>query len=429
MEAAKGREQLEEINRELVKAKEAAEAANLAKSQFLATISHEIRTPINGVLGMAELLMESRVTETQRRYVEALSSSGEALLHVVNDILDFSRMEAGKLKLETADFDVREITRSTVELLAERAHAKGLKMLTAIDADVPGAVSGDCGALRQVLVNLVGNGVKFTERGEVTLTVSRAPNGDSCAGGESCALRFVIRDTGIGIAPEARERLFTAFTQADGSHSRRFGGTGLGLVISKQLVELMGGAIEVESAPGKGSVFSFTVRFSPAENVAAPTAVAQPQSPVDAAPQQAAVCVLLVEDNKVNQEVCKAMLRRFGCEVDIAENGRLGVEAAFSRRYDLVLMDCQMPEMDGFEATATIRAREMQAAGEQSISGSTPRRLPIVALTANAMSGDRERCLAAGMDDYLSKPYNRQQLAELVGRWSRGAASQLGLAA
>ncbi|MGZ8229201.1 MAG: ATP-binding protein [Burkholderiales bacterium] len=403
------------------RAKDAAEEANRVKSQFLANMSHEIRTPMNGVLGMTELLLDTPMTETQRRYVENVQSSGEALLHIINDILDFSKIEAGKMELECVQFDARATALEVMEIMAARAHAKGLRLLCSIDEAVPTAVRGDPARLRQVLVNLVGNAIKFTDRGEVSVSVKPLAQSDNASEEGTCALHFEVSDTGIGISPEVRGRLFKAFSQADGSTSRRFGGTGLGLVISKQLIELMDGEIEIESTLGVGSTFCFTVRPKLADASApmvpgeapkpAPAAVASPS------PAGGRGRVLLVEDNKVNQEVGKAMLRRLGFEVDVSPDGKAGVDSAFTRRYDIVLMDCQMPEMDGYEATAAIRARERQeaAAPEQSAPGAT--RIPIIALTANAMDGDRERCLAAGMDDYLAKPFRKEQLEAIIERW------------
>jgi signal transduction histidine kinase/CheY-like chemotaxis protein len=413
-EAIQLRLDLAEISAQNERAKQAAEEANRTKSEFLANMSHEIRTPMNGVLGMSELLLETGLTDTQRRYARNIHGSGEALLHIINDILDFSKIEAGKMKLDPADFDVRTVTHQVIELMQPRALEKGLALGCRIDDSVPVAVRGDAGRLRQVLMNLVGNGVKFTERGEVGVTVTRLDPATSPAPAEACVLQFTVRDTGIGICADAQGALFKAFSQVDGSTSRRFGGTGLGLVISKQLIELMGGHIELESATGAGATFTFTVQLE-----AAAEATTAYRGEVHALlgrdtrqRRPIAPRVLLVEDNRVNQEVAKAMLCALGCEVDIAADGRAGVEAAFSRTYDIVLMDCQMPEMDGYLATAAIRTREADASQQ----GAT-RRIPIVALTANAMKGDRERCLAAGMDDYLAKPVRKEQLEQALKTW------------
>jgi CheY-like chemotaxis protein len=379
-------------------------------------MSHEIRTPMNGVLGMTELLLDTSLSEIQRRYVRNVHHSGEALLHIIDDILDFSKIEAGKMQLDVVDFEVRRIVAEVIELMGTRARAKGLDLKCSIDHDVPPALRGDPGRLRQVLVNLVGNAVKFTERGEVAVNVScdgAAAEGEE---GTGCILHFAVRDSGIGISTEGQARLFRAFSQADGSTSRRFGGTGLGLVISKQLIELMGGEIEIESRVGAGSTFRFTVPCTTGE-IQAPSEKREERPMVDAAEGRKAGAVrrvLLVEDNLVNQEVARAMLENLGFEVDAAADGRAAIEAAFKRQYDVVLMDCQMPEMDGFQATAAIRAHELDPKASQS---ALPRRMPIIALTANAMKGDRERCLAAGMDDYLTKPFRTEQLDEVLRRW------------
>ncbi len=538
--------ELEQVTRHaLVLAQEAGEA-NKAKSQFLANMSHEIRTPMNGVIGMADLLTQTDLTPRQKRFADTIRTSADALLMLINDILDFSKIEAGRLELESTDFELRQTVEDVCELLAERAHEKKLELAVEVDDATPTRVKGDPGRLRQILINLVGNAIKFTEKGEVLV---RLYSVEQTA--EEAVLRCEVRDTGIGIKPEAREHIFDAFTQADASMTRRYGGTGLGLAIARQLVAMMSGTIGVESEPGKGSNFWFTIRLRKPEKGTSPKpaprrdlqglhvlivddndtnreilrhqveswgmryelardgsealrvlreagARQEPfqvaildmmmpgmdgmelaqriKSQADIAATRLVVLtsmglrgdagearragieaymskpvrqselfdclatllgreandtslltkhnlsegrpafparILLAEDNAVNQEVQTCMLENLGCRVDVAADGQEAVAVLERGTYDLVLMDCQMPVMDGFTATAEIRRREAATPGRA--------RMTIVALTANAMEGDRERCLATGMDDYLSKPLRQEALVAVLRKWMPAA--------
>jgi PAS domain S-box-containing protein len=385
-------EALEETQR----ARDAALDAARTKAVFLATMSHELRTPMNGILGMTRLALESPMSDEAREHVETVRSSAEALLTVINDVLDFSKIEAGKLTLETLPFGLRRLVDDTLRSFAPTCREKGLTLGGDVDADVPDGLAGDPDRLRQVLVNLVGNAVKFTPEGAVRVTITRVATDDA-----GVVLRFAVADTGIGIAADQIDRVFAAFTQADDTTTRRFGGTGLGLAITRQLVGLMGGEVGVESTPGRGSTFHFTVRFGLADAAAASAPAALP------APVVRPLRVLLAEDNPVNQQVALRVLEKRGHTVVVAADGRAAVARACEAAFDLVLMDMQMPEMDGLEATAAIRAAE----------AGSGRRTPIVAMTANALEGDRERCLAAGMDDYLAKPIDFAALDRVLARY------------
>jgi signal transduction histidine kinase/ActR/RegA family two-component response regulator len=386
-------QQVRERTAALQAAKEEALSASRAKSQFLANMSHEIRTPMNGVIGMATLLRETPLTRTQKEYLETIHASGEALLVLINDILDFSKMESGRVAIERAPFELAAVMRESLEIVAPLAARQGLALRHEITPGTPEALVGDSGRIRQVLVNLLGNAVKFTAQGEVRLALSARPQDDG-----QWEVHFAVSDTGIGIAPEDLDRLFLAFHQLEGSLTRRHGGTGLGLAISKRLTELMGGKIWAESTLGQGSTFHFTVI---GEAVSAPRPRPAPANLADSGlAHRHPLSILIAEDHPVNQQVMLVLLSHLGYRADLARDGQEVLDALARQPYDVILMDVQMPEIDGLEVTRRIR-RELPC----------DRQPCILATTAHAMPGDRERCFAAGMDGYLSKPLQMSDLA------------------
>ncbi len=396
------------LEQQLEKARDDALDAARSKSEFLATMSHEIRTPLNSVIGMTELLLESDLAAEQRELAWTAHQSADALLTIIDDILDFTKIEANKIELERAPFDLCEIVRGAMEIVQAGAASKALEMRYTIDPTVPCFVQGDAGRLRQILLNLLSNAVKFTAQGSVRLQVETEQSSvtDSFA-----TVRFVVRDTGIGISEAAQRRLFQPFVQADGGITRRYGGSGLGLAISKRLVELMGGEIHVDSTEGTGSTFWFWVRLPLS---AAPSEKArQLREPAYVNVAATTRIVLLAEDNLTNQKLAQLQLIKLGYAVQIVGNGLAAVQAMREttergEAYEMILMDCQMPEMDGYAATRAIRAYE----------ASQRHHTPIVAMTANALQGDREKCLEAGMDDYITKPVTLQVLRSILDHWT-----------
>jgi signal transduction histidine kinase/CheY-like chemotaxis protein len=393
--------QRERTEAELRVAKTEAETANRAKSQFLANMSHELRTPLNGVIGMADLMMRTSPTAKQLKYTQTIRNAGDRLLHLITDILDMARIEAGAMRFESLPFSPRQLVSDVAELMAEQSSAKSLSLQVHIAPDVPQDVLGDPNRVRQVLTNLVANAIKFTSKGDITIKLDVAPASQECA---TRQLRWSVTDTGIGIAEEAREFLFRPFSQVDSSFTRKYGGSGLGLAICQQIVTALGGRIDVYSEPDHGATFWFEV---PLEVI--------PDVPHELPPSHESLMarltgrILVAEDNPTNAELVVSMLELAGCSVTAVGNGVEAVNALEHNEFDLVLMDWHMPELDGLGATRQLRQREG--------SHSSRKRVPVVALTASVLPGDREACLAAGMDDFLAKPFTYDELASTVRRW------------
>jgi signal transduction histidine kinase/CheY-like chemotaxis protein len=389
---------LQQAEERLRRDKEEAEATSNAKGEFLAYMSHEIRTPVNGVIGMTRLALATQPNLEQKEYLEVIEASASALLKIINDVLDFSKVEARKLHLEHVPFDLRQNLQQTLRLFAARAREKGIELRESINAPIPDALVGDPGRLQQILVNLLENALKFTPSGTVTVSIRALEQNAS-----DIKLKFSVADTGMGIPKEKHALIFEAYKQADGSTTRNFGGTGLGLSICSELVALMNGEIWVESEPEKGSCFYFTAVLGVREERAEPNAQS---GPIDAFSEKMPMKVLLVEDNPINQRLALRLLEKRGHHVTVAGNGREALETLerFAWNFDAVLMDIQMPEMDGLEATREIRRLESFGTGH----------LPIIAVTAHALKRDRERCLGAGMDNYVSKPIDSELLLRLL---------------